>query len=173
MLLSGLVLAVSLTHHWQLGMTPLGRNFHWPQVTAHHRLAQEFIAMIPPDAALSAQANLYPHVALRRKAYLFPAVNDAEYVFLDVTSPTYPIDVAGLRGEVIQVARHRGLRGAPGAGRLSAAAARLAAGLGATRERRVSLSSRTVRFRPARTACPSCSVMRWSWSATITTSTTW
>ena len=100
-LVSGLVLAVSLTHHWQVGMTPLGRNFHWPQVTAHDRLAQEFIAMIPPDAALSAQANLYPHVALRRKAYLFPAVEDAEYVFLDVTSPTYPIDVPGLRGEVI------------------------------------------------------------------------
>ena len=100
-LLSGLVLAVSLAHHWQLGMTPLGRSFHWPQVTAHHRLAREFIAMIPPDAALSAQANLYPHVALRRKAYLFPAVEDAEYVFLDVTSPTYPIDVPGLRGEVI------------------------------------------------------------------------
>ena len=59
--------------------------------------------MIPPDAALSAQANLYPHVALRRKAYLFPTVDDAEYVFLDVTSPTDPIDVAGLQGEVIQL----------------------------------------------------------------------
>ena len=99
-LLSGLVLVISLFHHWQLGMTPLGRSFRWPEVTEHHRLAAEFIAMIPPDAALSAQANLYPHVALRRKAYLFPAVNDAEYVFLDVTSPAYPIDVPGLWGEV-------------------------------------------------------------------------
>ncbi len=103
LLLSGVVLAVSLTHHWQLGMTPLGRSFHWPQITAHDRLAQEFIAMIPPDAALSAQANLYPHVALRRKAYLFPAVNDAEYVFLDVTSPTYPADMQGLWGEVVNL----------------------------------------------------------------------
>jgi len=99
-LFSGAMLAVSLVHHWQLGMTPLGRNFHWPQLTAHQRLAADFIAMIPPDAALSAQANLYPHVALRRKAYLFPAVNDAEYIFLDVTSSTYPIDVQGLRNEV-------------------------------------------------------------------------
>ena len=102
-LLSSIVLIVSLAHHWQLGMTPLGRSFHWPQPTAHDRLAAEFIAMIPPDAALSAQANLYPHVALRRKAYLFPAVNDAEYVFLDVTSPTDPTDAAGLWGAVIQL----------------------------------------------------------------------
>ena len=98
--LSGLALAISLAHHWQLGMTPLGRSFRLPQITAHHRLADEFIALIPADAALSAQANLYPHVALRGKAYLFPAVADADYVFLDVTSPTYPTDVAGLQAAV-------------------------------------------------------------------------
>ncbi len=99
-ILSGFVLVVSLIHHWQLGLTPLGRSFQWPQLTAHHRLAAEFIALIPPDAAVSAQANLYPHIALRRQAYLFPAVNDAEYIFLDVTSQTYPLDVPKLRTEV-------------------------------------------------------------------------
>lgn len=29
----------------------------------------------------------------QEKAYFFPAVNDAEYVFLDVTSPSYPVTV--------------------------------------------------------------------------------
>jgi hypothetical protein len=39
-------------------------------------------------------------VAHREKAYLFPAVNDAEYVFLDVTGSPYPISVKGLTLEV-------------------------------------------------------------------------
>jgi uncharacterized membrane protein len=94
--LAAFVLVVSGFHHWQIGMTPLARDFAWPQVTAHHRLGQEFIRLIPADAALSAQSSLYPHVAHREKAYLFPAINDAEYVFLDVTSPSYPLEVGSL-----------------------------------------------------------------------------
>jgi uncharacterized membrane protein len=98
--LAGAVLVVAGAHQWQIGMTPLARDFRWPQLTPHDRLAGEFIAQIPPDAAVSAQSNLYPHVAQRRKAYLFPAVNDADYVFLDVTSPPDPLDVGGLNGEI-------------------------------------------------------------------------
>ena len=40
-----------------------------PRVTDHHRLAQELMALIPPDAALSTQSGLYPHLAHRQKAY--------------------------------------------------------------------------------------------------------
>jgi hypothetical protein len=94
------VLIVSGYHQWQIGMTPLARDFRWPAVTAHNRLAAEFIAQIPPEAALAAQSNLYPHVAHRQKAYFFPAVNDADYIFLDVTSPPYPLDVGGLNAEI-------------------------------------------------------------------------
>jgi hypothetical protein len=49
------------------------------------------MALIPPDAPLSTQSGLYPHLAHREKAYFFPAINDAEYVFLDVTGSSYPI----------------------------------------------------------------------------------
>jgi uncharacterized membrane protein len=98
--LSGVVLVVAGSHQWQIGMTPLARDFRWPQLTPHDRLAGEFIAQIPPDAAVSAQSNLYPHVSHRQKAYLFPAVNDADYIFLDVTSPPDPLDVGGLNAEI-------------------------------------------------------------------------
>jgi uncharacterized membrane protein len=98
--LAAAVLAVSGYHAWQIGMTPLARDFHWPELTPHDRLAAGFIAQIPPEAAVSAQSSLYPHVAHRQKAYLFPAVNDADYIFLDVTSPPYPLDVGGLDAEV-------------------------------------------------------------------------
>jgi hypothetical protein len=89
--LAVLVLLVSGAHHYQIGMSPLSQSFHPPRVTAHHRLAREFMALIPPDAPLSTQSGLYPHLAHREKAYFFPAINDAQYVFLDVTGSSYPI----------------------------------------------------------------------------------
>ncbi len=98
--LAVLVLLISGYHHYQVGVSPLARGFRPPGLTPHHRLAREFMALIPPDAPLSAQSGLYPHLAHREKAYLFPAINDAEYVFLDVTSPSYPISVEKLYGKV-------------------------------------------------------------------------
>lgn len=56
--------------------------------------------MIPPDVPVSAQTGLYPHLANRRQAYLFPTVADAEYVVLDVTAETYPITQASQHGRV-------------------------------------------------------------------------
>jgi hypothetical protein len=89
--LAALVLIVSGHHHYQIGLSPLAKSYHAPRVTDHHRLAREFMAHIPPDAPLSTQSGLYPHLAHREKAYFFPAINDAEYVFLDVTGSSYPI----------------------------------------------------------------------------------
>jgi uncharacterized membrane protein len=98
--LAVLVLLSSGYHHYQIGISPLARGFHPPRITAHHRLAQEFMALIPAGASLSAQSSLYPHLAHREKAYFFPAINDAEYVLLDVTSSPYPITVAKLHWEI-------------------------------------------------------------------------
>jgi len=54
-------------------------------------LAQKFINKIPPDTSVSAQSQLVPHLSHRSDIYLFPyAVNQAEYIFLDVTSDVYP-----------------------------------------------------------------------------------
>jgi uncharacterized membrane protein len=89
--LAVLMLIVSGYHHYQIGISPLAKSYHAPRMTDHHRLAREFMALIPPDAPLSTQSGLYPHLAHREKAYFFPAINDAEYVFLDVTGSSYPI----------------------------------------------------------------------------------
>lgn len=56
--------------------------------------------MVPPDAPVSAQTGLYPHLANRRQAYLFPTIADAEYVLLDVTAETYPVTLAFQHGRV-------------------------------------------------------------------------
>lgn len=85
----GVMLALPglLWMHWQDGATPLARWFEWPQVTEHHRIGERIIARIPPDAAVSAQWRLNPHVSQRERVYQFPDVRDAEYVLIDVTIP--------------------------------------------------------------------------------------
>jgi uncharacterized membrane protein len=89
--LSLLLLTVALI--WQLfrGFSPLALDPpHW-EITAHDRLAQRFIAQIPPEASLAAQGKLYPHLSNRLIAYQLPDVNDADYVFFDVTTGTWPV----------------------------------------------------------------------------------
>ncbi len=63
-----------------------------PVVTAHDRLAAEVLGVIPADAAVSAGNSLNPHLAARRRLYLFPEVRDAEYVAVDVSASPYPVD---------------------------------------------------------------------------------
>ncbi len=103
--LAGWVLVVSLIHHHEIGVSPIARTFYPPKIDAHDRLAEQFLSLIPPEAAVSAQSNLYPHVSHRQKAYFFPAVNDADYVFLDVTSPAYPLTVQELSLEAVELLR--------------------------------------------------------------------
>ncbi len=70
----------------------LGANgVTWPEQTAHSRLADTLLPLIPPDASVSAQAALVPHVSHRRFIYQFPYKDsEADYVFLDVTGDLYP-----------------------------------------------------------------------------------
>jgi uncharacterized membrane protein len=86
------VLGSSLrTNYYFHGQLPYSIGFAWPQETSHTDLAQHFIAMIPPDASVSAQSKLPPHMSHREHIYLFPyADTTAEYVLLDVTGDIYP-----------------------------------------------------------------------------------
>ncbi|HET8914052.1 MAG TPA: DUF2079 domain-containing protein [Ktedonobacteraceae bacterium] len=78
------------------GQLPISAGFIWPVQTHHTDLAQSIINMIPPDASVSAQSGLVPHVSQRKNIYLFPYAKDsAQYIFLDVTGDTYPYDFPG------------------------------------------------------------------------------
>ncbi|HEU0028687.1 MAG TPA: DUF2079 domain-containing protein [Ktedonobacterales bacterium] len=71
--------------------TPLSVVFSWPQQTAHTRLGDQLVHLIPPDASVCAQSDLVPHVSNRRFVYLFPyQMLSADYIFLDVTASLYP-----------------------------------------------------------------------------------
>jgi uncharacterized membrane protein len=85
-------LLVSMYHEDMLqGALPITQRFSWPTTSAHTELAQTFERQIPPDASVSAQSALVPHISERKSIYLFPyGDSSAQYIFLDVTSDKYP-----------------------------------------------------------------------------------
>lgn len=99
--LTGVVLAASLYYHHYHGYTPLARAFETYQVTAHDRIGAAIARSIPVEAIVSAQPNLNPHVSGRKTLYRFPYVDDAEYIFLDVSSLANKSDQYGLIRELL------------------------------------------------------------------------
>lgn len=90
-ILIGFVLFNVVREDYPYGSLPISRGFSWPQVTTHDTMAQRFIDMIPSSASVSAQSSLVPHLSERNSIYLFPYQDDhADYIFLDITSFTYP-----------------------------------------------------------------------------------
>jgi uncharacterized membrane protein len=63
----------------------------WPQETPHLLEAAGFFRQIPANVAVTAQADLVPHLSERRYIYQFPdGVTQSQYVLLDVESDYYP-----------------------------------------------------------------------------------
>lgn len=89
-LLAFYVLGAALLGQHMYGYLPASGHAMPLSVTAHHLAAKAVLDQIPPDAVVSAQDRLNPHVAGRRTVYIFPRVDDANYVLLDVTGPAWP-----------------------------------------------------------------------------------
>lgn len=85
-----LLLAGVLYAHSQFSYLPGGQNYRHYTITDHHRRAAEIIAQIAPEAKVSAHDRLNPHVSGRETVYIFPRVDDADTIFLDVTGPAWP-----------------------------------------------------------------------------------
>jgi uncharacterized membrane protein len=101
--LTGLVLVCSLIYHYLYGFTPLARYPRFYRVTDHDRLGEELVALVPPEAAVSAHWKLNPHLSEREEIYMFPRIEDADYVFLDVTRDSWPIHPVELYYRVSQM----------------------------------------------------------------------
>ena len=95
--------ATALTAFLLHGYLPPGGNFRVLAITEHHRAAQGIMAQIPPEAVVSAQDRLNPHVSGRRTIYIFPRVDDAEYIWLDAAGPAWPQHPSDLRKIVAEL----------------------------------------------------------------------
>jgi uncharacterized membrane protein len=97
---SGVLLGVALVWQVLYGYSPLAPDAPRWQISEHDRLAQRFLAQIPPDASVAAQGELYPHVSRRMIAYHLPDVNDADYVWVDVAASTQTMHPNDLKRSV-------------------------------------------------------------------------
>ncbi|MBI1802098.1 MAG: DUF2079 domain-containing protein, partial [Chloroflexi bacterium] len=96
-------LSFALTQSYSAGALPFTADFAAYTVTPHQQKLAGLAARIPPEARLSAQSDLYPHVSARANAYLFPTVGDADYLLLDVSGQTYPASPADYAQTVKQI----------------------------------------------------------------------
>lgn len=55
------------------------------------QVARSLMAQIPPEASVSAQDELLPHLSHRREIYLFPTIEDADHILMDRLGSTYPL----------------------------------------------------------------------------------
>lgn len=97
---AGVILVLALVDQRLHGYLPGSGNYLALRVTDHHRRAAAIIAQIPPDAKVSAQDRLNPHVSGRETIYIFPRIEDADTVLLDVTGPAWPQHPSDLRATV-------------------------------------------------------------------------
>jgi len=83
------VLFASLANQRVNGFTPLAANFWYPTITAHDRIVDRALALIPSNASVSAQNNLNAHLSDRGQIYLYSDLNygQVQYIALDVTQP--------------------------------------------------------------------------------------
>ncbi|MBV9323379.1 MAG: DUF2079 domain-containing protein [Chloroflexi bacterium] len=86
---AGLMLTCGLGYFAE-GAGPLAANYAPALLTAHALAAQRLADSVPGDAAISASTSLVPHLAHRARVYVFPAVQDADYVFVDLQASPAP-----------------------------------------------------------------------------------
>jgi uncharacterized membrane protein len=94
------ILTGALASQWLYGYLPGMPQYLSLEVTDHHRAAQAIIDQIPPDAKVSAHDRLNPHVSGRSTLYIFPRLDDADTVFLDVSGAAWPQHPSDLRRTV-------------------------------------------------------------------------
>lgn len=92
---------------------PVGHATHyldaWPAPTPHTRLGDRLLALVPPDASVSAQATLVPHLSHRAHIHQFPSgASVDEYIVLDTTvTDSYPFYGSQAYMDAVQSVEHK------------------------------------------------------------------
>jgi uncharacterized membrane protein len=95
---------VAVAANWKLGAVPLwtvvpgGEDFqaHDWHVTAHDRVAERAIVLVPPHAVVSSTNVLGAHLSARQRVLSLPKLGDATWVVADETRSSYADRVAPL-----------------------------------------------------------------------------
>lgn len=85
---------------FSLSVSPLGINSSIPKVTTHDELLNKIISLIPTEASILTQNDIFPHVSRRLNAYLYPPSPQFsfDYMLVDTTTFWYVNTNAGVPG---------------------------------------------------------------------------
>ncbi len=84
------LIASSLGGYLLEGAGPFGGNYAPAIIDDHARRAASIASALPADASVSASSALVPRVSRRGGVYVFPAVLDADFIFLDLRASPAP-----------------------------------------------------------------------------------
>ncbi|HVC80309.1 MAG TPA: DUF2079 domain-containing protein [Chloroflexota bacterium] len=84
------LLLISVANTRVNGFSPGAAAYEWPPISAHVRLTDQMLALVPANTPVSAQDTLNPHLSDRAGIYLFPDTSDAQYVALDMAANPIP-----------------------------------------------------------------------------------
>ena len=95
--IAGIAVAAALVANFVLGAVPLWRELpggesyqaYAAEVSAHDRVAERALELIPDDAVVSATNSLGSRLSARKRFLSFPILKDAEWVAADETQPGY------------------------------------------------------------------------------------
>jgi uncharacterized membrane protein len=95
--LAAVAVAVALGANYRLGAFPLWRSLPGAgsyqasaaHVSAHDRIAERAVQLIPDGDVVSATNSLGSHLSARRRFLSFPYVQDARWIAADETQPSY------------------------------------------------------------------------------------
>jgi uncharacterized membrane protein len=86
--LAAFAVAVALGANVRLGALPLWTNLH-TSVTAHDRVAERALRLVPKGAAVTATNTLGAHLSARRRILSFPKLAGATWALADETKLSY------------------------------------------------------------------------------------
>ena len=86
--LAAFAVVVALGANVRLGALPAWTNLHTAQ-TAHDRIAERALSLVPKNAAVTATNTLGAHLSARRRILSFPKLADATWAIADETKLSY------------------------------------------------------------------------------------
>ena len=109
------VVVASLAGNYRLGPIPGWRHVPGGQqfqatagrVTAHDRIAERALHLIPGHAVVAATNTLAAHLSARRRVLSFPFVEDAQWIAADETQPGYADRYAPLPTAIVLASLRR------------------------------------------------------------------
>ena len=99
-----IAVVIALAANWKIGAVPLwgaapgGEDYQkaaW-RITAHDRIAEQAVALVPAQAVVSTTNVLGAHLSARRRVLSLPKLGDATWVAADETHSSYADRVAPL-----------------------------------------------------------------------------